>query len=313
MTRLHFTAGDLMRVRFATDPAPLLDVGLALATLRRSEPTFARWRRTARIPSAALPLFELVPVNGAGPRFIDPISRDLDEGIDLVRSASDETVRSELARVTSRPTPWMRALADRDRRAWTTLERALRAAHTAFLGPDRTWAQVQTGFSAERTWRGMSVAERGLSETLTGLYPGARWRGTTLEFGLPGGSDFHPEGRGVTLIPSVFWSGQPLVGTYTDGSMLIVYPALTPLPLVGEPPEGDPLGALLGRTRAAVLEILSCRHTTSEVAAALGISAASASEHTRTLRAAGLIATERAGKAVAHACTPLGLRLVGGG
>lgn len=78
-------------------------------------------------------------------------------------------------------------------------------------------------------------------------------------------------------------------------------------------PEDDPLGALLGRTRAAVLELLTHQHTTSEVAAELGISAASASEHTSTLRAAGLVATERNGKSVRHTCTPLGLRLAARG
>ena len=43
----------------------------------------------------------------------------------------------------------------------------------------------------------------------------------------------------------------------------------------------------------------------------LGISAASASEHARTLRGAGLLVTERAGKAVLHSRTPLGDRLLG--
>jgi DNA-binding transcriptional ArsR family regulator len=50
--------------------------------------------------------------------------------------------------------------------------------------------------------------------------------------------------------------------------------------------------------------------TTSELALTLGISVASASTHAKTLRAAGLVATRRAGKAVRHVATPLGLRLL---
>jgi DNA-binding transcriptional ArsR family regulator len=46
------------------------------------------------------------------------------------------------------------------------------------------------------------------------------------------------------------------------------------------------------------------------VARDLGISAASASVHARTLRAAGLITTRRDGKQVRHLCTPMGARLL---
>jgi hypothetical protein len=50
------------------------------------------------------------------------------------------------------------------------------------------------------------------------------------------------------------------------------------------------------------------QRTTGELAAKPGISAASA--HTKTLRAAGLAATRRTGKAVSHVATPLGPRLL---
>jgi DNA-binding transcriptional ArsR family regulator len=58
---------------------------------------------------------------------------------------------------------------------------------------------------------------------------------------------------------------------------------------------------------------LTCRErTTGELARELGVSAATVSAHTRTLRGAGLIVTARAGKAVLHSCTPLGDRLLAG-
>jgi DNA-binding transcriptional ArsR family regulator len=49
--------------------------------------------------------------------------------------------------------------------------------------------------------------------------------------------------------------------------------------------------------------------TTTQLAAAVGISLATASEHAKTLRRKGLITTRRAGRAVLHSCTPLGLRM----
>ena len=84
---------------------------------------------------------------------------------------------------------------------------------------------------------------------------------------------------------------------------------MTPLPLIDEA-VGDPVGELLGRTRAAVLRLTSCERTTTELSAELGVSAPTVSGHTKTLREAGLIVTARAGKAVLHSLTPLGNRLL---
>jgi hypothetical protein len=155
----------------------------------------------------------------------------------------------------------------------------------------------------------MRLSEQGIGGALAGLYPGSRWDGTTLVVDVPEKSEHAPEGRGLTLMPSVFWTGRPTIDTHTDGSMLLVYPALTPVPLVDAEPR-DPLAALLGRTRAPILKLLVEQRTTSELALKLGISAASASARAKTLRGAGLVVTRRTGKAVTHVATPLGLRLL---
>jgi DNA-binding transcriptional ArsR family regulator len=306
--RLRFTAEDLLRVRFAAGPAPLLELGMAIATLRRRDAVFAPWirRAEARLPGAALPLFELIPPTAAGPLFVDPVSEGLEDGLDAVMSTPDDYARAELAR-TCRPTPLTKGLAGRDRAAWRTLEDALRAAHGAIIDADH--GRMRASFEADLAWRRLVMSERGVGAALAGIYPGARWSGTTLEIDVRHDSEYFAAGRGVTLLPSAFWTGRPLVGTHSDGSMLVVYPALTPVPLV-DPEPGDALGALIGRTRAAVLELLVDERTTGELAQKLGISAASASAHAKTLRAAGLVATRRAGKAVVHAATPLGMRLL---
>lgn len=106
--------------------------------------------------------------------------------------------------------------------------------------------------------------------------------------------------------PAPFWIGAPLVGQDAAGRPLLLYPALTPLPMIADRPDNDPLVALLGRTRAAVLRSLVASRTTTEVAGELGISLASASQHTTTLRAAGLVTSARDGKSVWHTVTPLG-------
>ncbi len=96
-----------------------------------------------------------------------------------------------------------------------------------------------------------------------------------------------------------------MIGAHPDWSTVIVYPALTPLPLIDQNAD-DSGGQLLGRTRAAVLRLTGPERTTTELAAKLAVSAATVSGHTKTLREAGLIVTTRAGKAVPHSLTPLG-------
>jgi hypothetical protein len=94
--RVHLTAQDLLRTRFATHPAPLIEVGHALAALHRRDPVLASWRRAAAngFPSTARPLLELVPPSATGPLFLDPVSASLVEGLDLVQSASASFVRA---------------------------------------------------------------------------------------------------------------------------------------------------------------------------------------------------------------------------
>lgn len=303
---MRFTAEDLLQVRIADRPAPLLELGMAIATYQRDDAVFARWTRRTHLPGEARALLELIPPNAAGPLFLDPFSDGLEDGVDAVLSTPDGYLRSELTRAT-RPTPWTKGLARRDRDAWRTLEAALRGAYDVVIARERH--RILAGFDADLAWRRMCFAERGVGATLAAVYPGSRWTGTTLEVEVPEDSEHAPDGHGLTLMPSTYWTGRPMIGTHSDGSMLLVYPALTPLPLV-DPEPGDALAALLGRTRATILELLLEQRTTSEIALTAGISAASASAHAKTLRDAGLVASRRAGKAVRHVVTPLGTHLL---
>jgi len=311
MIRVHLTAEDLLRTRFASHPAPLAEVGYALAALHRRDPAFGTWRRraAAQLPRPARPLLELIPASASGPLFLDPISTGLAEGLEMVQRSPAAYVTAELQRVCGprRPLPWVRMLAERDQESWRDLNRALWLSYQHLLAG--SWPEVLSGFRAELAWRSRLIAELGVQAALSSLHPAVTWSGTVLQVETPKELDFYPGGAGLTLLPSVLWTGRPQIGMHPDGSVVIVYPALTPLPLIEKEP-GDPLGALLGHTRAAVLRLTVTDRTTTELASELGISAASVSGHTKALRAAGLIVTTRAGKAVLHSATPLGGRLL---
>lgn len=209
---------------------------------------------------------------------------------------------------------WLRALWAQDREAWDQLAGALRSAHEVVVAPH--WPRIRQSFQADVAWRGRLLAAHGIKACLASTHPLAAWAGTVLEVDGPPHYEVRLGGRGLLLMPSPFWTGRPLLAEGPDGPdgrCVLLYPALTPLPLVGPGPAQGALDALLGRTRAAVLQSLIERRTTSELARDLDISLPSASEHARTLRAAGLITTEREGKAVLHSVTGLGVDLLRSG
>ncbi|MDV9173457.1 ArsR family transcriptional regulator [Streptomyces sp. W16] len=291
----------------------MVELTLAIAVLQRPDPLFTLWRRRTlhTLPRSVGPLLELVPATAKGPLFLDPLSLGFDDGLDQVLSAPTPFVRTELRRVHAaghRPAPWTRLLADRDREAWKILEHAVRAANTDVLA--RSWDRIRAGFDAERAWRVQLLAAQGIRATLAGLAPGARWQGTTLEFDSTDNVEITLDGHGITLLPSVFWTGRPLVGRYAEGTFL-VYPATTPLPLLDDP-SANALATLLGGTRATILEQLTRPRTTTDLARQLDLAKSSVSEHTGALRAAHLTTAHRDGKSVWHTCTPLGLGLLTG-
>lgn len=71
------------------------------------------------------------------------------------------------------------------------------------------------------------------------------------------------------------------------------------------PPGEDPLTVLLGRSRAAILHRLDQPRTTTELAADLRQSPATASAHLAILRRSGMVTSWRSGRRVLYQRTPL--------
>ncbi|MCX5196148.1 winged helix-turn-helix domain-containing protein [Streptomyces sp. NBC_00249] len=315
---MHFTAEDLLGVTFAREPYPLVELGTALVAWQRTDEAavYGRWRSrlTRELPDRVRPLLDLLRPDGDNPPFAEPFVTDVEEGLLAVRAARSTLTREELERAVSRARgsgSWLRALWRQDAAAWDQLEAALRAGHAAAVAPH--WARIRQSFQADVAWRSRLMAAHGIKAVLASTHPRARWSGTTFEVDLPPDYEVRLDGSGLQLLPTVFGTGRPMLADHGGGRPVLIYPALTPFPLAAEGPADGALDALLGRTRAAVLQRLTAQRTTSELARDLDISLPSVSEHTRTLRAAGLITTERDGKAVLHSATGLGVDLLRGG
>lgn len=309
--RIHFTADDLARVRFAPRPSPVPELHAALMMLGSPEPLFGHWRhRLLRsLPRTAEPLADLAP-GGVAPAFLDVLGDTPDEGFTLIRSARPEFVRAGIEQVyATRPAPpWIRALHAGDIDAWRTLGRAQRSAYQSVLAP--VWSLVQDLHRAEFARHALTVTEQGLGPALTALAPGSRLRDGVWEWPLPGVPDVREirlDGRGLILRPTFHWRRGPLVQDQPDRPVALAYPAGTGLPLTPprRNPTDDPLADVLGRTRLALLRTLDEPHTTTDLARRLGVSNATASTHATALRTAGLLTTTRTGRSVHHARTPL--------
>ncbi|MEV5976949.1 HTH domain-containing protein [Streptomyces sp. NPDC052114] len=320
MIRIHGTAADFTRVRFAPRPAPLQELNAALMRMSSGgdDVFYGRWRRRAlrSLPAAVEPLADLVP-RGRAPVFLDVFSDSLEEGLDTVRAAPPELVRAEIERVNapsvSRAPLWIRGLHRGDADAWRLLRRAQHTAFDALLGP--VWPLVQDLHRAEFTRHALTAAEHGVGAALTTFVPGSRLREGVWEIDAPWERDVELRGRGLVLVPTFHWSGRPIVADVPGQDPHLTCPAGPGLPLSPEGPGGDTedaLAAVLGRTRADMLLRLTEEHTTSRLALRLGVSNATVSAHAAALRAAGLITTVRAGRAVLHRRTPLGTLLLRG-
>ncbi|RCG24724.1 ArsR family transcriptional regulator [Streptomyces diacarni] len=323
--RIHFTVRDLARVRVAEEPSPLATTTFSAFRLRygrRGSPALDMWRRTtqaarraaseATAPPGAPPLDRLVVTAPSHPvpRLLRPhvALNTLDEEIERLLSTPRTELRADWGYVAAhRPLPrWARALLEGDVAALRWLAGAVRAHHSAAVAP--YWHGLHTALRADQTTRLRQWQEGGVERVLTTLHPRMRWRAPVLE--LPGvdGPDYHLAGRGLLLAPAAFTSYVPC--DPGDPQPTLHYEVL---PHPGATATADPRGALaalLGHSRAAVLEVVAEGVSTSRLARRTGLSPASASEHVGVLRRAGLVTTRRTGRTAHHALTPLGAQLL---
>jgi DNA-binding transcriptional ArsR family regulator len=321
MLRFHFTAEDLTRIRVARAPDPLWEVAVSLHRFQTRDGrwAYAHWYRTARprlreagldhaVRNFLLPVF---PRASYFPDFLTPAEGEqgLDAGLDAVLAAPRGQVSEEAARlaVSVGAPSWVSRLADDDMRG--RLVRTLRAYHRAVIAP--YGEQVDACVQAERIRLARALLDRGTGGLLGSLAPTIRWRHPVLEVApYPEERDVHLHGMGLLLIPSYFCWKSPIALADAGLPPVIVYPLQrdpVPAPVPGD---GQPLAALLGRTRAGILRATATGATTSEAARGAGVSAATATHHTAALRDTGLITSTRWANTVLHTLTPLGAALL---
>ncbi|WP_248844775.1 ArsR/SmtB family transcription factor [Streptomyces griseorubiginosus] len=285
--------------------------------------SFGLWRQLVR-PCLGGPgdrlLAGLLPGRGYFPDFLTPApsgGRELASGLDTVLGTSTAVLRRDLALLAAsphrrRPLPdRARSLADGESEALRRLGSALHGYHGRAIAP--FWPQICAQVDADRAARARAVLAGGADGLLASFAPVLRWRWPVLEADYPVDREVRLQGRGVVLQPSFFCTRTPITLAFpaADWTPVLVYPVEhTPHWVSSGSRQGTELGALLGRTRAAILEDVVTGRTTGELAARFGISGAAASQHTAVLRRAGLLLSVRRSRYVLHTITQVGIALL---
>ncbi|CAM3801739.1 helix-turn-helix transcriptional regulator [Kibdelosporangium persicum] len=324
MLRIHFTADDLARIRVRAEPHPLWEVLLSMHVLQAGHGAlvFEPWRRQARSsmrPSAAV-LATLARPKGYSPDFLTPTvdSPDLEAALDILLGTGKAALRMDIQRLASETTlpTWAAGIADGDVSAMRQLANSIRRYHQDVLRPH--WQTIRAHIRADRDKRAELTTDCGIESMLTMLHPSMKWRAPVLEVEYPVDQEIHLDGRGLTLLPSFFCWQKPITLADPDRTPILVYPVERELgwsgPVAGQrsAPRPESLVALLGRTRATVLRTIAeaPRVNTSELAKAIGISVAGASQHTTVLRDAGLVITHRSNGSAVHKLSSRGASLL---
>jgi len=207
----------------------------------------------------------------------------------------------------------LRELAAEPRAGLARLVATIRAVHDVLLAP--YWPRMVRLLEADIAVRAATLAAEGSEAVFAGLHRDIDWADGELVLHAGRRPDrlatVDVAGHGLILSPSVFAWPYTWTETRPARAGIVRYPARG-IATVWEarPAAPDAIAALIGRTRAELLELLAAPATTGTLAARLGITAGAVSQHLNVLRAAGLVATRRDGRALMHLRTMRGDALV---
>ena len=312
MIELVLRQADVAQIRFAH--SPLQELAGSVITLQDAarQPMHRRWLRWAepRLRGHCFDLlFALMPADRYSPDFLTPTcgsgTLEFVDELDAVRATPAEQVRAELAEMTVLPAAARDLYEDPSRHLGRVVDQ-LRAYWRLVLEP--VWPRISALTADDVGYRLQQCADEGIGRVLNSVSGRVAFHGDVLVVDKRYTCRHDLGGAGLTLVPCVFvW---PTVAVTCCGA---AQPSIT------YPPRGlgtawerrgdrgpEPLGALVGRTRAAMLDVLGLPVTTTQLAARLGISAAAASQHLQILKAAALVQSRRQGRLVLYQRTPAG-------
>ncbi|MFC0429670.1 helix-turn-helix transcriptional regulator [Kutzneria buriramensis] len=321
--RLRFTAQDLLRTKVLTAPDPMWELVLSVHRLQPGGELdrHTAWRRAVRprlsgadSVRACRLLRTLVPPAGNFPDFLTPLptSDGVDGAIEAIRATPRDRLALDLSPARLRrvdDSRFCHGLATGRDAPMSELVGALRHYYDAAVAPH--WGEIADHVRSDGDTRAHELVDDGLGGMFARLGPGFRWRWPYLETDYPRSHEIRLGGRGLTLVPSYFCTGTPVTLIDEELPPMLVFPARR---LPRDPSEEDRapfhLAKVIGRTRARILIALRTPRSTSDLAEAIGMSLASASQQVTLLRNADFVVSRRDGQAVRHSVTRKGKALL---
>lgn len=320
MIDFQLSLDALGQTRFAY--SPLAEVAASLRVLQCDQvgPVLQPWLRAVSHQLDDVDLEILSAAVPSGPysaHFLFLSSTDprtgIDDQLDRLLQLSDDELHDDLAEVwegravSSSAAALMAGGPDVRRRLVDAISGYWRAAIEPY------WSQMRAVLDDDVSYRARQVLGGGLYDLLTDLHPEVTLEGGVLHVDKPHLPDMSYDNAELTLLPSIFVWPKLIVGHGDTGQFEVFYAARG----VGrvwedarDPESADALSALLGRTRASILDRLDVPLSTSQLARQLNQSPGTVSEHLSVLRRSGLLTSWRSGRSVLYRRTPLASSIV---
>ena len=320
MIRLRLAAGDFAQMRFGFSPVTELIDSLYMLHSGHADPLYRNWAERARKRIRDLDtdlLQAVVPHLGVMP------------DLPLGKSGTATTIGQQLELLTNWPTDLLRTELEA---AWRGNDLPSAARQVIEAGPAGTrrladvlwsywqvalepyWQRMRAVLEAEIAYRARQLTRGGLAALMGDLHPQLQLDQDCIYIDKPRDGDYDLAGTGLLLMPCVFATPNVIFGPGSPGPPSLVYRPRG-VAIVWETadaslPAGDPLSALIGRSRAAILRSAALPKSTTEFARELGQAGATVSTHLSTLRRCGLVTSWRSGRSVLHQRTPLAASLL---
>src|SRR5579859_6942081 len=313
MIELRMTFTDFTQLRFAYSPLSEAIYSLRMLHAGQVHLPYRRWAQTARERLRHLDttlLRAIAPADGAilSPPVDLTATNTVQRQLQLLARWPPGLMRAELESIWhGRPMPEAarQVIADGppgNRR----VARALGVYWDTVLAPD--WDQMRAVLDADIAYRAQQATLGGIAAMLKDVHPGLQLHESTIRLHKNGHRQYDLDGKGVLLIPSVFADSHLLFDPgsrslptidYAPRSLGTVWDSSSP------PAAQDPVTALIGASRTAILRNAELPRTTTELARELGLSGASISVHLSILKGSGMVTSWRSGRRVLYQRTPL--------
>jgi DNA-binding transcriptional ArsR family regulator len=319
---IRMRLSDLARMRFAYSPLAEVAESLYLLASGHISSVHRTWYDSVqgRLSDVNLELLRvLVPgtafmpgylfggVTGPGTTIDSQLKKLAQLDSDAIREMIDEvsdggplspTALSLLAKGSAAP----RLIAEELYRYWS-------------IAVEPHWSSIRRVLDDDVAYRAAELTRAGVESMLCGLHPEVRVDGALMRINKLHTSEEDLSGSGLVLVPSVFSWPNIIFVPSGDGQSTLTYAARGVGNVWGAEARSDDstdaaLGALIGRSRAAILLSLTLPHSTTELALMLGQSAPAVSQHLAVLKRSGLVTSWRKGKSVLYRCSDLAISVI---